>query len=196
MSTRKQFIQQSSLGLFSLLVPELAFASPGADDFKGIVLNDEEGEIYQYPDRLKGTGTRTLKIKVSKVQGATTMSFLSESFMPGDAIQVHKHSYEDELIFLYKGSGILTLDETEYTVRAGAMALVPKGVWHGLKNTGTEYIEMRFAYTPAGFENYFREIGTPMGQPFKKIGNEERARIGLKYGMIRKSTSSASNSPR
>src|SRR5688572_12618454 len=186
MATRKQFIQQNGLGLFSFLLTGTATTETIKNDFKGMVLNEEEGEIYQFPDRLTGAPTRTLKIKVSKKAGSQTISFLSESFMPGDAIQIHKHSNEDELIFVHKGAGILTLDEKEYDVRAGAVALVPKGIWHGLKNTGTEYLEMRFAYTPAGLEQYFREVGTPMGKPFKRISFEERKTIGLKYGIIRK----------
>jgi quercetin dioxygenase-like cupin family protein len=186
MATRKQFIQHGGVGLFSLLLSDAAAAGTIDNGFKGIVLNEEEGEIYQYPDRVTGAPTRTLKIKVAKSSGSTTMSFLSESFMPGDAIQIHTHSNEDELIFIHKGSGTLTLDEKEYEVRAGAVAFAPKGVWHGLKNTGTEYLEMRFAYTPSGFEQYFREIGTPAGKPFKAITPEERKTIGLKYGIIRK----------
>jgi quercetin dioxygenase-like cupin family protein len=67
-----------------------------------------------------GAPTRTLKIKVAKTHGSETMSFLSESFIPGDAILVHKHSNEDGLIFVPKGTGIFTLGEKEYEVRAGA----------------------------------------------------------------------------
>ena len=186
MGTRKQFIQQGGLGLFSLSFGEIAFSQTINNEFKGIVLNEDEGEVYQYPDRVTGAPTRTLKIKISKTVGSQTMSFLSESFMPGDAIQIHKHSNEDELIFVHKGTGIFTLDEKEYNVSPGSVAFVPRGVWHGLKNTGTEYVEMRFAYTPAGLEQYFREIGTPKGQPFRKITPEERKIIGLKYGLIRK----------
>jgi quercetin dioxygenase-like cupin family protein len=186
MSSRKHFIQQSSFGLCSLFLPQMTFPQLAQKEFKGIVSDDDDGEIYQYPDRITGAATRTLKIKVSKMQGDVSMSFLSERFMPGDAIRVHKHTNEDELIFIHAGSGIFTLDEKEYVVHAGSVALVPRGVWHGLKNTGPEYIEMRFAYTPAGLENYFREIGTPLGQPFKKITSEQRAAIGIKYGLIRK----------
>lgn len=186
MATRKQFIQRGGLGLFTLLLSDTAFSKAINKEFKGIVLNDDEGEIYQYPDRITGAPTRTLKIKVSKIAGSLTMSFLSESFIPGDAIKIHKHSNEDELIFVHKGTGILTLDEKEYNISTGAMAFVPRGIWHGLKNTGTEIIEMRFAYTPSGLEQYFREIGTPVGQPFKTITPEQRKAIGLKYGLIRK----------
>lgn len=186
MSTRKQFIQQSGLGFFSLLLPDKIFPNQIQDEFKGMVLNEEEGELYQWPDRVTGEGTARVTIKIAKVNGSHSVSFLSESFKPGDAIKIHKHSNEDELIFLHKGIGILTLGEKEYVIRPGAVALVPKGVWYGLRNTGTENIEMRFAYTPAGFEGYFRELGTPVGQPFIRRSREERIKIGLKYGLIRK----------
>jgi len=63
---------------------------------------------------------------------------------------------------------------------------VPKGVWHGLQNTGSLNIEMRFAYTPSGFEGYFREVGTPPGQPFVVRTKEEKRIIARKWGMIHK----------
>lgn len=190
MSTRKKFLHQSGLGVFSLLLPGMIFPRQIQDEFKGIVLNEEEGEIYQWPDRITGEGTARVTIKIARVNGSHSVSFLSESFVPGDAIKIHKHSNEDELIFLHKGTGILTLDEKEYAVRSGAVALVPKGAWHGLKNTGTENIEMRFGYTPSGFEGYFRELGTPVGQPFVRRSREERIKVGLKYGLIRKDETS------
>ena len=64
--------------------------------------------------------------------------------------------------------------------------LVPKGTWHGLQNTGSVSIEMRFAFTPAGFEGFFREVGTPVGQPFVPKTLEQRRAIAKKWGMIYK----------
>jgi quercetin dioxygenase-like cupin family protein len=56
---------------------------------------------------------------------------------------------------LHKSSDLFTLGEKEYQIREGTVALVPRGVWHGLKNTDIENIEMRFAFTPSGFEGFF-----------------------------------------
>lgn len=106
--------------------------------------------------------------------------------MPGDALPVHKHSNEDELVFLHKGSGLYTLGEKQYPISEGAAIFIPKGVWHGLQNTGTENIEMRFAFSPAGFEGFFREVGTPVGQPFVQKSMEERRAIAKKWGMTYK----------
>ena len=45
---------------------------------------------------------------------------------------------------------------------------------------------MRFGYTPSGFEGFFREVGTPVGQPFIQKTMEERRAIAKKWGMIYK----------
>jgi quercetin dioxygenase-like cupin family protein len=183
MGTRRQFVRQGSFGLFSLFaLQESGFSELCRGEFKGIVVNEEEGEAYQLRD-----GRAVVKIKITGEQGSKSISFLSSSFDPGDEIFIHKHLNEDELIYIQQGSGIFTLDEKKYTVNAGTVALVPRGIWHGLKNTGTEKIEMRFAYTPAGIEGFFREVGTPLGQAHIPKTMEERKAIGKKWGIVYKS---------
>jgi quercetin dioxygenase-like cupin family protein len=159
-----------------LAAPSLGFAGPNTE-FRGIVSSDEHREALKMRD-----GTALVRIKISKLQGSRTMSFLSESFRSGDSL--HKHLNEDELIFLHKGSGLLTLGDKEYAIKEGAVALVTKGAWHGLQNSGTQDIEMRFGYTPAGFEGFFREVGTPIGKPLVRKSMEERRAIAKKWGMI------------
>ena len=181
MTSRRHFLQQGSLGFLSSLI--LPLSSPGKDtsDFAGLVISEDEGEAFQMRD-----GTAIVKIKIAKTQGADSISFLSETFRPGDALPVHKHLNEDELIFLHKGSGLFILGDKQYQIKEGAVALVPKGVWHGLQNSGNENIEMRFGYTPSGFEGFFKEVGTPIGQPFIQKTREERRAIAKKWGMIYK----------
>ena len=181
MTSRRQFLQQGSLSLFSSLILPLSSLANDISDFTGLVINEDEGEAFQMRD-----GTAIVKTKIAKSQGAGSISFLSETFKPGDALPVHKHLNEDELIFLHKGTGLFTLADKQYQIKEGAVALVPKGVWHGLQNTGSENIEMRFGYTPSGFEGFFREVGTPVGQPFIQKTREERKAIAKKWGMIYK----------
>jgi quercetin dioxygenase-like cupin family protein len=180
MPSRRQFVQHSSAAILAGLLPAQvnAYGDPG---FTGILVQDYEGETIQMRD-----GTAIVKIKIARSQGATSFSFLSESFRPGDKLPVHKHLNEDELIFLFRGLGLFTLGEKQFEVKAGAVALVPKGTWHGLDNIGTEVIEMRFGYTPSGFEGFFREVGTPAGQTFIKRTMAERRAIARKWGMIYK----------
>jgi oxalate decarboxylase/phosphoglucose isomerase-like protein (cupin superfamily) len=63
---------------------------------------------------------------------------------------------------------------------------VPRGIWHGLANTGKENLQMVFQYSPAGFEEYFIENGTPLGMPPKERTKEEYSLTEKKYGMVYK----------
>lgn len=182
MNSRRQFLQKGSLGLLSSLVLPLTALANESQDFSGLVVNEDQGELFQMRD-----GTAIVKIKIAKIQGSESISFLSESFKPGDSLPVHKHLNEDELIFLHKGTGLFTLGDNQYQIGEGAVAIVPKGVWHGLQNTGNENIEMRFGYTPSGFEGFFRDVGTPVGKPFIQKTMDERRAIAKKWGMIYKS---------
>jgi mannose-6-phosphate isomerase-like protein (cupin superfamily) len=181
MNSRKQFIELGAAGFLSCLFFPLPAFSNETSDFEGLVVAEEEGETL-----LLRNGTTILRIKIAKTQGSPSICFLSESILPAEAIPVHKHLNEDELIFIHKGSGSFTLGEKQYPVSEGAVAVVPKGVWHGLQNTGNENIEMRFAYTPSGFEGFFREVGTPPGQPFVKKTAEEKRIIAQKWGIVYK----------
>ena len=181
MKSRRKFIRQGSIGFLSLFTFPMTAFSNDTSDFEGLVVNDKEGEVLRLRD-----GTAIVRIKVSKAQGAQSISFLSESFKPGDAAPVHKHMNEDEFLYVHKGSGLFTLGEKQYKVSEGSVAFIPKGVWHGTQNTGSENIEVRFGYSPAGFEGFFREVGTPFGQPFVQKTMEERRAIAKKWGMIYK----------
>jgi len=180
MNSRRQFLGLSSIGILSSLLPLHGFSADNST-FDGLVVNEDEGETVMIRN-----GTTKLRIKVSKAHGSESMSFLSESILPGEGIPVHKHLNEVELIFIHKGSGVYTLGEKQYNVNEGAVVIVPKGVWHGLQNTGKENLEMRFAYTPSGFEGFFREVGTPAGQPFVKKSKEEKDIIAKKWGIVYK----------
>ena len=39
-----------------------------------------------------------------------------------------------------------------------------------------------FGYSPSGFEGFFREVGTPVGQPFIQKTMEQRRAIAKKWG--------------
>ena len=62
-------------------------------------------------------------------------------------MRIHKHMNNDELIFIHKGEGALTLDEQSIEVKTGDVAYVPRGTWHGLDNTGQENLLMVFQYS-------------------------------------------------
>lgn len=53
----------------------------------------------------------------------------------------HKHSNEDELFYVLKGSIIIQLrGQPDLTLNEGEMAVIPKGVEHRPKSEGSSYI--------------------------------------------------------
>ena len=182
---RRKFLQTGIVGFCVALfasIPKISFAKSTSNNDKGIVVHEDEGEHI-----LTGRRKVPMTIKISKTKhGVDNISFSIEDMIPGRKMRIHKHLFNDELIFIHKGEGTLTLDEQTIEVKTGTVIFVPKGVWHGLDNTGKENLLMVFQYSPAGFEEYFIENGTQVGIQAKERTEEEFALTEKKYGMVYK----------
>lgn len=181
---RRQFLQTGVTAVVASLfgsLPQTGFANALSGDNDGIVVHEYEG--IQILTRRK----IPITIKISKAKhGVQGISFCIEEMEPRRKMRVHKHLYHDELVFIHRGQGTLTLGEQSINVNTGTVAYIPKGTWHGLDNTGQEKLQMVFQYTPAGFEEYFIENGTPVGMPAKERTAEEYKATEEKYGMVYK----------
>ena len=181
---RRSFLQIGATGVATALfgsLPTISFAKSSAETDKGIVVHENEGTHILTRRKVPIT------IKISKTkQGVDNISFCMEDMIPGRKMRVHKHLYNDELIFVHRGEGTLTLGEEFIAVETGAVVFVPRGTWHGLDNTGSENLLMVFQYSPAGFEEYFIENGTPVGMAAKERTEEEYALTEKKCGMVYK----------
>lgn len=181
---RRKFLLTGLAGFCTLLASlhKISFAKSYYTNERGIVIREEEG-IHILTGRRKVPVT----IKISKAEhGVDGISFCTEEQSSGTKMRVHKHLNNDELIFIRKGEGTLTLDEQSIQVKAGDVAFVPRGTWHGLHNTGKENLSMIFQYSPAGFEEYFIENGTLQGMPANEKTENEYAITEKKYGMVYK----------
>ncbi|HMK27299.1 MAG TPA: cupin domain-containing protein [Chitinophagaceae bacterium] len=182
---RRKFLQTGVAGFCAALfasLPKISFAKSASINDKGIVVRESEG-IHILTGRRKVP--ITIKIAKSK-HGIDGISFCVEDQSPGRKMRIHKHLDNDELIFIHKGEGTLTLGEESIEVKTGDVVFVPRGTWHGLDNTGKENLLMIFQYSPAGFEEYFIENGTLVGMPAKEKTEEEYAITEKKYGMVYK----------
>lgn len=181
---RRRFLRTGIAGVctaFFAGLPKINFAKTASSGDKGIVVHEDAG-IHILTRRKV-----PITIKISKAQhGIEGISFCVEDQSRGRKMRVHKHLNNDELIFIHKGEGTLTLGEELIQVKAGDVAYVPRGTWHGLDNVGTENLVMIFQYSPAGFEEYFIENGTLVGMQPKERTDEEYAIAEKKYGMVYK----------
>jgi mannose-6-phosphate isomerase-like protein (cupin superfamily) len=182
---RRKFLQTGVVGFCTALfagLPKISFAKSTSTGHKGIVVREDEGIHI-----LTGRRKVPITIKISKEKhGIGGISFCVEDQSPGRKMRIHKHLNNDELIFIHKGQGTLTLDEESIEVKTGDVVFVPRGTWHGLDNTGKENLRMVFQYSPAGFEEYFIENGTLVGMRAKEKTEEEYAITEKKYGIVYK----------
>ena len=181
---RRKFLQAGATVIVSVFFEnkkKIGSSQSVAEHDKGLIVREAEGTHILTRRKVPIT------IKISKVKnGIDGISFCTEDMTPGRKMRVHKHLNNEELIFIHKGQGALTLDEQLVEVKTGDVVFVPRNTWHGLDNTGDENLLMVFQYSPAGFEEYFIENGTPAGIPDKIRTEEEYAATEKKYGMVYK----------
>ncbi len=178
---RREFIQLSSLGFLTPLMPSIISESMESDGKKAVVSQPEDGETFFVRENTPIT------IRVSKKQDSVdTISLCTEEIQPDGKIPVHKHLHEDEFFIFHKGSGTIEIDAVEFPVKAGTSGWVPRATWHSITNNSSELLIFTFGYSPAGFEDFFRQIGTAKGLPFKPKATREIISIAEKYGMVYK----------
>jgi quercetin dioxygenase-like cupin family protein len=182
---RRTFLRSSATGIIAALfgsLPKTGFGQMVSPSDKGFVVHEDEGLHI-----LTGRRKVPITIKISKKKnGVDNISFCMEDMIPGRKMRVHKHLYNDELIFIHKGEGTLTLDDQVIGVKTGTVAFVPRGTWHGLDNNGTENLLMVFQYSPAGFEEYFIANGTQAGMQVNERTEAEYLATEKQYGMVYK----------
>ena len=60
----------------------------------------------------------------------------------GCSIGLHTHTGNCELIYVLSGSGLCTDDGAEYPLTAGMCHYCPEGHSHGIRNTGSQPLEL------------------------------------------------------
>lgn len=76
----------------------------------------------------------------------------------GTAPPMHVHDNEDETFYVLDGEVTVFAGEERVELRAGDYAFVPRGTSHAYL-VGSERARMLVTFSPAGFEEFFLEIG-------------------------------------
>ena len=79
------------------------------------------------------------------------------------AAPLHYHHKEDELSYVLKGTLGALLGDEVLTAEPGTWVFKPRGHWHTFWNAGDTPCEIIEIISPAGFENYFREVAAAWG---------------------------------
>ncbi len=109
---------------------------------------------------------------------------LVEHPMPPRALAapLHRHAHEDEYSYVLSGRLGAQLGEEIVMAGPGDLVFKPRGQWHTFWNAGDEPARILEIISPAGFENYFAELGDrPAGAP--PPAPEEIAEVAARYGL-------------
>ena len=120
-------------------------------------------------------GTAPLFIKVDSAStGSRRLVLGSSDLPPGDAIGVHRHLQEDEIIVITRGTARVQLGRQLMTASAGATVFIPQGTCIGLTNVGTDTLSNFFVFSSPGFERALRAVSSAPGEPAKPLTPELR----------------------
>jgi len=67
---------------------------------------------------------------------------------PGGNIGRHRHAQQVETVWVIRGNAILTLDQTEVSIRDGQIIAIPIGLEHALRNEDQALVELLTFFTP------------------------------------------------
>jgi len=130
-----------------------------------------EGEL-----RFLRGGVAPLRIKVDPVTtGSQRLVLGSSDLPPGDAIGLHRHLQEDEIILIVRGTARVLLGRESYTAGPGATVFIPQGTCIALANTGQDTLTNVFIFSSPGFEQVLRAVSTAPGDKPKTLSAAERA---------------------
>jgi mannose-6-phosphate isomerase-like protein (cupin superfamily) len=127
-------------------------------------------------------GSIGVRFMIDGPEAAERFSLVEHPMSPRAlAAPLHRHTREDEYSFVLEGRmGALLGDDV---VEAGPGDLVhkPRNQWHTFWSAGDEPTRILEIISPAGFENYFKELSSGGGA--LAMGPEELGRLNERYGL-------------
>lgn len=107
--------------------------------------------------------------------------FLSETTIepgfPGPPL--HRHERLHDMFYVLEGVLTVRLGEDVLEVEAGAFICVPPGVEHTFSNPSDGFVRFLNLNTPAGWENYMRDLAAAAGSG--PLSSEAIGRIASEY---------------
>jgi len=121
-------------------------------------------------------GAAPLLIKIDPLNtGSQRMVLGSSDLPPGDAIGMHRHLREDEILIVLRGSAHVELAGKKYEAGPGGAIYIPQGTCIAVANAGRDTLTTFFIFSSPGFEQALREVSSRAGDPPKPVSPADRA---------------------
>ena len=121
-----------------------------------IIRNAGEGE------RLHFLGGGLLTMKATAADTAGSFLLFEDEMSYGKATPLHVHVDEDEALYVLEGELIVHIDGDDHAVRAGGLAMAPRGVPHAFLVV-SETARVLTLLTPGTAEAFYRGASVPAG---------------------------------
>ena len=102
-----------------------------------------------------------MTFKATGAQTGGAFSLVEQVGAPGTGAPPHIHHDEDEFFYILEGEATFMLGDKTIEVKEGSFVFLPRGIVHMFQNAGTKPCRMLLGLSPAGFENFFMEMGEP-----------------------------------
>jgi len=99
---------------------------------------------------------------VEKVHGRRTngvISIVEHPIAPGVLVPPHTHADFDEWSYVLEGRVGARIGDQEFTAEPGSYILKPRRIMHAFWNAGPAPARIIEIITPAGFEEFFADVG-------------------------------------
>jgi mannose-6-phosphate isomerase-like protein (cupin superfamily) len=168
--------RRTFFGLTALALTYTTTCEMGGDEPQAI--DAEAGELV-----FVGATRDPVRVKLGRTT-TWTFGMITQQMAPGSSIPVHLHEKEDELILIQSGEGTARLGDERVPLRTGSTLFVPRGTWHAGQNTGATIMNWVAIYSPAGFEQYFLEIGArTRDAPPPRLTLDQMQALDRRYGI-------------
>ena len=114
----------------------------------------EEGQAVWFLDAL-------LIVKATGEQTGGAFALIDNVGPPGGGSPYHVHHNEDEAFYVLEGEITVYVGDEKIKAEPGTWVYGPREVPHGFRIEGDSPARFLLLYTPAGFEQYFVEVGEP-----------------------------------
>ncbi len=103
----------------------------------------------------------TVKITSEMTGGAFALEEKLIAPLPLKGSPLHIHQNEDEAFYILEGTIIFEVEGMQVEANAGDTVWAPRGQKHMYWNPGPNPARILVIVTPAGFEQFFAEVGRP-----------------------------------
>jgi quercetin dioxygenase-like cupin family protein len=110
------------------------------------------------------------KILVDSNQTDNKYAIVEITFPQGEEseIPLHKHGNEALIMHVIEGNFVFKYGKETLKGNEGTVLKFEKDIAHSYRKTGEDQGKLLVTYTPAGFENFFRELGKSSVEDYKK----------------------------